>query len=189
MTPLVTPRTVHTKPPEIEIMNAIKKSLAAVAVAAFGVALAPSADARSNSPWAGKPHDPATASCFSESRGAVTNNGSCGTGALEWIMPLVIDEPGTYTISVNVNPGNLQTNVECAAFGFFQDPTIGNFATSGKLAAPPLANVAQTMTLSVAGGTAGGVASGGVLYLFCNLAGGLNGAPGGTINTVNWNQP
>jgi hypothetical protein len=153
-------------------MNSIEKTLAAVAVAMFGLALAPDAGARSTSGWYGKPRDPSTAGCFSEAFGSVTNS-SCA-GAPELVFPLIADAPGAWTVVVDVTPTTAPGSIACGAFCFAQDNA--NY-WGGPGPSPSTSGQSQTLTLSVSN-----VPMWGALYLECTLA------QGAKINTVNWYQ-
>jgi hypothetical protein len=153
-------------------MNAIQKSLAALAVTAFGIALAPSAGARSTVAWAGASNPLTAGNCFSESFGRVTNTG-CNSQQT-WEVALPVEASGAWTVTVNVTPTADPSSVHCMSFAVDENAT--HFTSSPAIFASE-ASIPQNIVL-----TGASVPGGGALYVGCFLT------QGAAVNTINWNQ-
>ncbi len=149
-------------------MNTIQKSLAAAVVAAFGITLAPSSEARSTIAWSGSPESPGDASCFTESYGTVTN--TCSSNKT-WEMALPVDAAGTWSVSVNVSTTSDPSSVKCVLYGVNSD---GTYSAGGTLYQPTSAGAGVTISMAVA------VPSAGAMFLGCFLNTTTK------VNTVNW---
>jgi hypothetical protein len=161
-----------TQLPEIDIMNSIQKSLAAIVVAAFGLGLASSAGARSTVAWAGSSNPLVDVNCFTESYGTVTaENSSCGP-TLVWEIALPVDTTGTKTVTANVTPGT-SSSMSCIAYSVNQSGT--EFASSGQIYATGGAGVSQNVNMTVLS-----VPSAGSLFTACFFT------DNDRFNTVNW---
>jgi hypothetical protein len=148
-------------------MNRIFKSLSVAAVLLAAGMAAPNAHARGVGAFSGKAPDFADSSCFSEYWDGVVNN--CSTQK-RWDVPLAVDLPGSYPVTVHAYGATPDNNVGCQAFGvdaysFWSSPVVY------------LASFGSEQTITLIGAY---VPPGGVLFAPCWVN------PGGQVEAFNW---
>lgn len=130
--------------------------------------------ARSTAAFSGFTPSPSDASCWVFSRnslGAVRN--ACAT-TKNWIIPLVVDTTGYYSVTVYAYAGTTSANVGCTAVGV-------NSSSDGQWYSPtaylPAFGSNQSIVLNGAY-----VPAGGKLFVSCDVG------PNGFINGVSWSS-
>jgi len=159
-------------------MNALKRKLAsslAVVVAGVGLAL-PTANAATVGGYAGLPNQSSQASCFSETFGTVKNNGTCGSAALAWEIPLYTNAVGNYDIIVTTT---CNVNIRCEEFFMESDGTWPQTATRTMppVAGPSMSSQSWAMDTDEFGPD---VHTDGYIYAACWIP------PGCSWDSVNW---
>src|SRR5206468_425100 len=94
--------------------------------------------------------------------------------ARDYEIPLTMDNSGNKTVNVNVSAANPTTNQVCCEAVGTDEPVALQFRS-----VRACTNRSGAQTLSLTGAR---VPSSGRMFVSCTLS------PGGTINTLNWNQ-